>query len=103
MIDKLCLKLLCTGKVEEKVRICYCLRVLTVSERCLRKLLDNSTTWQALVLQAPDAKALFEEVRLRLSKIWKSDSKLLLDEFESRLKGSAEERIHKQLSKNQPG
>ena len=103
MIDKLCLKLLCTAKLEEKVRICYCLRVLTVSERCLRKLLDNSTTWQALVLQAPDAKALFEEVRLRLSKIWKSDSKLLLDEFESRLKGSAEERVHKQVSRNQPG
>jgi len=96
LIDKLCLKLLCTGKLEEKLRICYCLRALTVSERCLRKLLDNVSTWQVLLLQSPSAKAQFEEIRTRLSKSWKSDSKSLLEEFESRLQGSIEERIHKQ-------
>lgn len=99
LIDKLCLKLLCTGKLEEKLRICYCIRALTVSERCLRKLLDNVSTWQALVLQSPAAKGQFEEIRLRLSKTWKNDSKSLLEELESRLQGSIEERIHKQPSR----
>ena len=96
LIDKLCLRLIGLRKSDEKRRICYCLRALCQSERCLRKLLDNVSTWQVFILQDPGAKSYFDEIRLRLSKSWKSDSKAVLEEYEGRVNGAVDERTHKQ-------
>ena len=95
LIDKLCQRMLGTKENQTHLRISYCLNKLVGSEKTLKKLLENIAIWQAIVLQDVEIKNIFEDMRVKTGKNWKSESKALLEEFDGRLKGVVEERKHK--------
>ena len=95
LIDKLCQRMLSAKDGFIRLRISYCLNKLVSTEKTLKKLLENIAIWQAIVLQDGEIKGLFEDMKTRTAKGWKSDSRALLEEFEGRLQGLVEERKHK--------
>jgi len=95
LIDKLCQRMLSVKEGAIQLRISYCLNKLVSTEKTLKKLLENIAIWQAVVLQSAEVKGLFEDMRTKTAKGWKSDSRALLEEFDGRLQGVVEERKHK--------
>jgi len=65
----------------------YCISVLPVNEKGLRKMLDTVAYWQPKVSCDSQLETYFNNILLKCKKNWKPESKILLEEFEAGMKG----------------
>lgn len=89
LCDNLSSKFKDTNK-EESLNLGYCLTKLLINERALRKLLDNSSWWQYRLMDDNVLQGFFNEIAGKCRKNWKSEKKILIDEFEAAVRGEEE-------------
>lgn len=75
---------------DESLCLGYCLTKLIISEKALRKLLDNASWWQNKVIDDNVLQGYFIEIAGKCRRNWKSEKKILIDEFEAVVRGEEE-------------
>jgi hypothetical protein len=87
------------GTKEECLNTGYCISKLPISEKAMRKLLDNVSWWQNKVLDDLVLSGYFTDIATKCRRTWKNESKALVDEFEAAVRGE-EEVVRKRKAKN---
>lgn len=87
------------GGKDDCLNIGYCLSKLPINEKAMRKLLDGVSWWQNKVIDDQQLLGYFADIATKCKRNWKTDSKVLIEEFEAAMRGE-EEVVRKRKGRN---